>query len=523
MTATSVPRTSVPRRNVLRALAVAVALVGGVTPTWGGAAFAAEPETYTLTIRHLDRNGRTPVKYVTSVTGISGAGADQSVQPHDASGVTTVRLPRGRYLLESALYTDAVANGTDWIVQPRLDLDHDTTVTVDARTTAPVDVRPPDGSATFRLSGMFIEVTHEGVTRMASIVNPKPNLRVAHLGPEAEAGSVKQWFDSYWTTGTGGYALGQTFSGTRALTGLTRQYTAQELATLRIRGGARPGAGGTVAFGLVPTSGQTVGLPLEMAAPGTATFFVTPQRGTWEVSYTTRGAAPNYYVARDIAVRAGATTTQTFDNAVFGPALTGRPGVERDGDRITADIPLLADGDGHVPSAPLFDTAYTSLYRDGVLVGTQSGDARRAEFTVPAGQGSYRLASTVTRKTATGGTTQVNASWTFPSAATSGPTPVPVSVVRFSPELGLTGAAPAGSRIRVPITVQGAAANGRVRSLTVSMSTDGGVSWTGLPVEAGAVTIQNPAAGTGVSLRAELTDTEGNTLDQTLIDAYRTQ
>ncbi len=43
-----------------------------------------------------------------------------------------------------------------------------------------------------------------------------------------------------------------------------------------------------------------------------------------------------------------------------------------------------------------------------------------------------------------------------------------------------------------------------------------------LPVHEGAVTVPNPAAGTSVSLRAELTDTDGNTLDQTLVDAYRT-
>ncbi len=43
-----------------------------------------------------------------------------------------------------------------------------------------------------------------------------------------------------------------------------------------------------------------------------------------------------------------------------------------------------------------------------------------------------------------------------------------------------------------------------------------------LPVHEGAVTVPNPVAGTAVSLRAELTDTDGNTLDQTLVDAYRT-
>ncbi|WP_328954572.1 serine protease [Kitasatospora purpeofusca] len=535
-----------PRRSVLRALTVAAAL-GGAAPASGyvsgSAAFAAEPETYTLTIRHLDRDGRVPTHYRTSVTGISGPGAGRSEQPHDASGTASVRLPGGRYLLESSLWTDRVADGTDWIVQPRLDLDRDTTVTVDARTTAPVDVTPPDGPAAFLNSGMFIEVTHGGATRMASIVKATPTLRTAHLGPEAEAGSVKQWYDSYWTTRAGGYALGRTFSGTRALTGLTHHYTAGELATLELRAVARPDAGGagagsgagtgavagTAGIDLAPTvgpaAGPSVGASWSLPVPGTATLFVTPLRGTWDVVYTAPaapGTRPNRYFADGIAVRAGATTTHTFDGPVVGPALTGRAGVERDGDTLTADLPLLADGDGHVPTAPSFDTAWAGLYRDGALLHARSGGLDRATFTVPPGPASYRLAATVARRAATGATTRVNASWTFRSATTAGPVPVPVSVVRFSPGLGPAGTAPAGIPLRVPVTVQGAAADGRVRALTVSMSADGGRSWTVLPVHEGAVTVPNPAAGTAVSLRAELTDTDGNTLDQTLVDAYRT-
>lgn len=89
--------------------------------------------------------------------------------------------------------------------------------------------------------------------------------------------------------------------------------------------------------------------------------------------------------------------------------------------------------------------------------------------------------------------------------------------------LGPTGTAAADAVIRVPVTVQGAAAEGRVRAPDVSVSMDGGTSWSRVPVESGAVLIHNPGAGTGVSLRAELTDTRGNTLTQTIVDAYRTQ
>ncbi|MFV2118361.1 serine protease [Streptomyces sp. Act-28] len=513
---------SVPRRGVLRTLALA-ALLGGMMPVWHPTASASEQETFALTIRHLDRAGHPTADYTTHVTGLSGPGADQAVEPYDGSGTTTVRLPRGRYMLDSAIE----GAGTDFLVQPRLDLDRDTTVTVDARTTAPVDVRPPDPSAEFQHSGMFVEVAHDdGTSRLANILNSGTNLRVAHLGPEAEPGSVRQWFDAYWMTDTGGYALGQTFTGTRALTGLTRRYAEEELATLRIRGAARPGTTGTASVALQPTSGPTVGVSGNLTTPTTATYFVTPDRGTWDVVYETLGTSGsvlNRYIADRIALRAGTTTTRTFDNAVFGPALADRPGVERDGDRLTVDVPLLADGDGHVPRSPSYDTASTALYRDGALVDSVSGAPGRAEFTVPSAPAAYRLTSTAHRKHATGATTRVTASWTFASGTTTGPAPVPVSVVRFSPELGPTGTAAANTTVRVPVTVEGAAANGRLRSLEVRASTDGGTSWTRLPVDDGAVTIHNPSAGAGVSLYAELTDTDGNTLEQTIVDAYRTR
>ncbi|MEW2033381.1 hypothetical protein AB0901_23115 [Streptomyces roseifaciens] len=332
---------SVPRRSVLRTLALTVALVGCATSTSAVQAVAAEQKTYSLTIRHLDRAGSSTGAYDTTVTGISGAGSGKSVNPHDASGTTTVRLPKGRYLLDSYLTSGKAkgatagtsganstdgTDGTDWIIQPRLDLDRDTTITVDARTTAPVDVRPPDRSATFLHGMMVAEVKHGGATRLVNRMVSSPNLRVAHLGPDAEAGSVKQWYDAYWTTKSADYALGYVSTGSRALTGLTRHPSAKDLATLQVRGGTKPGATGPATVDLQPSAGPTVGLTGRLTVPGTATYFVTPERGTWDITYwspTAPGAPSNRYSADGIAVSAGSTTTRTFD----GAALT-TPGTE---------------------------------------------------------------------------------------------------------------------------------------------------------------------------------------------------
>ncbi|MGW2014293.1 hypothetical protein [Streptomyces sp. NPDC001927] len=308
------------RRSFLRSagLATAVAAVG-LAPARSAVGASRTPDTYSLTLTHLDRAGRPTGAYATTVTGLSGPGAEESVQPHDASGTVTVRLPRGRYVLDSVLTASGDGGGTDWIVRPRLDLDRDTTVVVDARTARPVDVRPPARSASLLHAGMFLRITHDGTERFLNQVVDAPTLRVAHLGPAAEPGSVEQWYDAYWGTGSVSYALGHTVTGSRALTGLTLRPSARQLATLLVHGGARSSAPGTATVDLLPSKGPTVGLSQPLATPGTATYLVTPERGTWDVMYTVRPSTPDgqptSYRAEGIRVRAGETTTRSFDGA----------------------------------------------------------------------------------------------------------------------------------------------------------------------------------------------------------------
>ncbi|MGW5422194.1 hypothetical protein [Streptomyces sp. NPDC003943] len=56
----------------------------------------------------------------------------------------------------------------------------------------------------------------------------------------------------------------------------------------------------------------------------------------------------------------------------------------------------------------------------------------------------------------------------------------------------------------------------------MSVSTDGGAAWTRIPVRGGRIAVTSSGPGRSVSLRAELTDTFGNTLTRTHIDAYVT-
>lgn len=119
--------------------------------------------------------------------------------------------------------------------------------------------------------------------------------------------------------------------------------------------------------------------------------------------------------------------------------------------------------------------------------------------------------------------TKVSATWTFSSKKASTATRLPASVVRFTPALSATSTSRAGATTTVPVTVQGAGAGRNLKSLTVYASFDGGADWKKLTVRSGKVKVKNPKAGKGVSFKAKVTDKKGNTLTQTVINAYRTK
>jgi hypothetical protein len=102
-----------------------------------------------------------------------------------------------------------------------------------------------------------------------------------------------------------------------------------------------------------------------------------------------------------------------------------------------------------------------------------------------------------------------------------------VQAVRFAPDLDERNAAPAGQEFRIPVRVQrqaGAAPAG-CASLTVDVSYDDGRAWQRVRLVGTGpdrVDVLTHPTGAGfVSLRASATDTAGNTVQQTIIRAYR--
>ncbi len=185
----------------------------------------------------------------------------------------------------------------------------------------------------------------------------------------------------------------------------------------------------------------------------------------------------------------------------------------RTGDTISVDAALYADGAGRLD--PMEGTGSTTLWRNGIRVGS-SATPGSGDFRVTGADARYTMKIESQRGEPHRLSTRTTVDWTFRSAHVAGSRPLPLPLVRFSPPLDTHNSAPAGSTLPIPLSVTGPA---RVNRIEVSF--DDGATWTRAVVWATTLIVRHPP-GTGfVSLRATASDNDGNTVDQTIIRAYR--
>ncbi|RSM62261.1 peptidase S8 [Actinoplanes sp. ATCC 53533] len=513
-----------------------VAATGGGQNVRTAVGVNREVESYDVTLRYTARDGKpaSADNTGTILGGTSGLGRGYLAWPEpDESGAVRLRLAKGSYLLDCGIFVDLIddAKGTDWLVQPRLEVTRNMTVTIDARTTKPVDVTVPDARAKPATAGSSYGYTDEGFEAGGEFwTNSIKAFRTAHLGPQVARGLAQQW-SSQWVRGS--KAEYNTVSGgpvQKLATGYTKHFTRPQFATVQATvGAAAPGKTGELtATGVLPSVAPGSGNPVEHRLPHTRTIYLsTADQVRWSLAsaqFQAEGSAREvgFQHAGPQAYRGGRTYQEAFGVGVIGPALPRNTGVRRDGDQMTADVRVYSDGKGH-PGDSDYTSVRTVLYRDGVKIADDADRpwGRRPPAVVPAAPAWYELATSVTRSATVGATsTRIDASWTFRSQRTAGPVWMPLSTARLHPALGPDSTAPAGRTQSVPVTVQGAAARGSLRSLSVYASYDGGRTWKKLTVSRGKVSVRNPARGKGIAFRTVLSDRTGNTSTVSIHNAY---
>ncbi|MEV0806423.1 S8 family serine peptidase [Micromonospora sp. NPDC050200] len=500
-----------------------------------------EIESYDMTLVHTDRDGAPATDVQPMVFRIDGA-TDWLLVP--ASG--TLRLPRGTYMVGTWIYEPD--GDLTHLVQPRLELTRNQTVNLDARLAEPLKVTVPNPTASSLKAELIVGVPTEDKSDIATLTfgDSFDQVYSAQLGPVGTHDGVWAKVGSQWARGGDagptdspyGYRLAWYVRGS-VPTGFVRDVRPEELATVQASyASTAPGLRGR--FNAIasaedlPTGGFFA--EVDFALPMTRTEYYNVDTGvTWENGFLEHSADNQHFVTSLWGVgryQPGRTYRENWNRGVFGPAFfgldipDGEPkGVARTDNTIRAYLSLYSDTADRFALSE--DAEYaSSLYRNGVLLGTAEG--WESTFEVPADEAGYRLRLDARRDAPSSLATRTSVEWTFRSAASPGSsTPLPVSVVRFAPQLDEANAAPAGATVKIPVTVyrQPGAPTGMVRDLTVDVSYDDGRTWQRAELKrsdaGGMLTVRHPATAGYVSLRARSTDSAGNTVDQAIIRAYR--
>ncbi|WP_406198020.1 S8 family serine peptidase [Streptomyces sp. NBC_01017] len=512
-----------------------------VTATGGGqsvrtaAAVQREIESYDVTVKHIGKDGKPAPEYLTDLIGYSGLATDRAFQvPVTESGVTKMRLPKGTYLMDAWIAKDWVnfEGGLDWVVQPKLSVTKNTSVTIDARTTKSADITVPDAQAKQVLAGTNYFYAPAGIgigVGLASFAD----LRLAHLGPEIPSGLTQTW-NGQWTKGDAAeYDVATTAKVKKVQGDKVRHFKAGELAKVKNDlGASAPGkSGALMPLGAFPED-VVFGTPVEQKLPGSRTLYLSTSdkvQWTWDFQQYAGKDADGfpvidafYTLGTPQTFKAGQSYSKTFNTAVFGPHINKEFGLFRQGNDLYGFLPLFADASKHAGSSD-FTAVTTNLYRNGTKLASNDDPLFGEQaFTVPAADAEYKLTTSVKRSVkVAAASTRIDASWTFRSKkSTADRVTLPASTVRFGAKTGPDSRVEADKKVTFPVTVVGAASGSNLKSLHVYVSYDYGQTWKKLDVKNGKITVKNPAKGKAVSFHAKVADKKGNKSTISIYNAY---
>ncbi|MGI5457384.1 S8 family peptidase [Streptomyces sp. CA-249302] len=499
------------------------------------AAVQREVESYDVTVKAIGRDGQPTKNYGATLVGVSGLGKDRFYAPYDESGTVTVRLPKGRYVLDGSVSVDPedATKGLDWIAQPKLDVTKKTTVTMDARTAKPVDITVPDAAAKseFASPGYDVEVGDSGYG-FGWFLNTYEGFRSKGLGPQITDGSLTQSWDGHWSKGAGEEYDVTTGGVVKQLaTGYTKHWKTGDLATVKVGLGASASGkkGSVTAMGWLPGTNSASGIAIPQTLPGVRKLHLSATGGVkWNLDFEQDGGVDAdgfpvteayYTIGAAQSFKAGQSYSKTFNTAVFGPHLNSEFGLYRDGNNIYGVVPLFADGKTHSGSS-VFTSVNTTLYRNGTKVGSNDDPLfGEKAFKVPSADAAYKLTTSVKRSVkVAAASTRIDATWEFRSKKAD-LAKLPASTARFNAYTDLGSKVTAGQTKSIPVVVEGAAKGSNLKSLAVYVSYDN-KTWTKVSVVGGKIKVKNPGKGKSISFRAKITDKKNNKSSVTIYNAY---
>ncbi|MDQ0596214.1 hypothetical protein QF037_000559 [Streptomyces canus] len=528
-----------------------VVATAGTTTVRTAVGLFAEPARHTLTITGLNHEGRPAAGTLLTVFG-PRTGIQQEVKL-GPDGTVRLRLPEDDYdivgLDDSLAKTDSSGTTTGprtLLTATGVRTDQDRSVTLDGRTAGKVGARTDHRDATAISTTATVEldpVRGDGVYALTVVAGRKATL---YATPTAQATGHRVTYAAS-TTLTGAdaghayrYSLRTSHNG-GVPAGTYPVVHNRQLATVHATYASQGGRRAVAVRSDEPSTSdyQMPFIPtLRTTLPSRVTEYYSPGL-TWthtlDLFGSTQslpdGSLPDHDTTTAVRrYQAGHTYRTDWNRAPVGPAVYSPT---REGNDLHLDLaPYAAAGTGQQS-----DESYATGEMDGEVVLSSGGRVidRSSPFLVDittptAGKRRYTLTAHTTRTadwTALG--TRSSVTWGFTSARPRGSASsvLPLLTVRAGGTVDLTDAAPAGRAFRLPLTVRRPAGAERtpVTRLTLQVSYDDGRTWKTVHVTRHGTTadalLHHPGHAGYASLRIAAADKAGNTVNQTVIRAYR--
>ncbi|MEU4190900.1 S8 family serine peptidase [Kribbella sp. NPDC026611] len=516
-------------------------------------AVRTEQESYNLTIKHLDRAGKPTTDYYDFLPDRDATDGHDNTQMFlrgDENGVLRIRLPKGRYLLESVFGLADDAKESSDLVLPKLDLTADRTFTVDAREARPLKVSVPEPGAR---RGSLIS-SYELVTPISNYGGgigtfaEDGQLYTGQLGPTVpgltgnlvadfatvlpdEGGTVHDSpvvYQLNWSKLDGYF------------NGFTKAVRDDELTTLRPKLVAGAAGSGAVWYAWRISPRINIDFPLSYlytTLPYTPTIRMTVADDfTWSprVAYSAPGSGTPALRLSSVAVscRAGRSCVDVWGQAVLTPVVpdarvagfgtipgTNLTDLSRTGDKVVLSAGG-ADAAGHVGYAAGSGTF--TLTPDGGTPVEVPNDGSGTSVDMPTSEAAYQLSLATDGAAALGVSTKSLTTWRFKSGTTTAKTALPLWTVQYRPVVDLTNTT---RSLVLPLQVQPVigAKVGRLATVGLQTSTDDGQTWQAATVRrvGDGRYVAVVAAGAGaVSLKTTAADSAGNKVEQVISHAY---
>ncbi|MFH9136794.1 S8 family peptidase [Streptomyces sp. NPDC017524] len=274
-----------------------------------------------------------------------------------------------------------------------------------------------------------------------------------------------------------------------------------------------------------------------VAAPGKRTEYYTAGDTVWQKMLSSSFPWGELMTGDARTYRAGRTTTEEWYRGLLVPgaprdaAGTELLAGERRGDRIGVAPAFMTDSEHIGQQGSFGDIGGMRLEREGELVDSSSYPF--GVFTVPAEDAAYELTLMTTKIGSPAAvwkrSTRTETTWAFrserrPDVASQG---LPLLFPRYDvPTDGMkTVPAENGQKVGLHATGHAGYTPGELTGVKVSFSYDGGETWhaatTAQQSGSWTATVDHAdATGKAVTLRTELTDAKGNSVVQTVNDAY---